>query len=184
MHETQAELIDVVRALIDALEAARIPYAIGGAIALATWSEPRATKDIDLTLFVDEHVPDAAFDALEAAGLVVSRDAARREARNRGLFVLRSPTGHRVDVFVPSIPFYSVAEQRRRRVRLADRDTYVLDPESLAVFKLLFFRPKYLIDIARMLEIRPVDATVVRDALIETVGEDDILVVRWDELTR
>ncbi len=49
MHEKQAELVDVVRALIDALEGAGISYAIGGAIALAAWSEPRATKDVDLT---------------------------------------------------------------------------------------------------------------------------------------
>lgn len=95
-------------------------------------SEHRATKDIDLTLFIDESVPDSALNALEAVGLTVSRETARQEARDRGLFVLRSPADYRVDVFVPSIPFYGVAEQRRRRVRLADRDTYVLDPEILA----------------------------------------------------
>lgn len=38
MHEKQAELIDVVASLVDALEATPVPYAIGGAIALAAWS--------------------------------------------------------------------------------------------------------------------------------------------------
>jgi hypothetical protein len=183
VHEKQVELVDLVRALIDALEAAQVPYALGGAIALAAWSEPRATKDVDITLFVDDPVPDTALDALEAAGLAVARDIARAEAKRRGMFVLRSPGGYRVDVFVPSIPFYRAAEQRRRRVRLADRDTYVLDPESLAVFKMLFFRAKDLVDIARLVELQPLDAEVVRRALVDVVGEDDARVERWDQLT-
>ena len=182
MHERQAELTELVRALIDALEASGLPYAIGGAIALAGWSEPRATKDVDVTLFVDEAVPEAAFEALENAGLEVSRDAARAEAARRGMFVLRSVGGYRVDVFVSSIPFYDVAEHRRRRVRLAGREAWILDAESLTVFKLLFFRPKDILDVQRLLELRDLDATVVRDALVETVGEDDVRVKKWDEL--
>lgn len=183
MDAKQAELVDVVSALVDALEESGLPYAIGGAIALAAWSEPRATRDVDVTLFVDESVPDAALDALEEAGLSVDRGTARMQARDRGMFVLRSEDGYRVDVFVASIPFYAVAEQRRRRVRLAGRETWVLDPESLTVFKMLFFRAKDLVDVARLLELRPVDAEIVRDALVEVVGDDDPRVQRWDELT-
>lgn len=46
----------------------------------------------------------------------------------------------RADVFVPSIPFYSVAEQRRVATTIAGRATWVHSAEVLAVFKLLFFR--------------------------------------------
>jgi hypothetical protein len=183
VHEKQAELVDLVRALIDALDATDIPYAFGGAIALAAWSEPRATKDVDLTLFVSDRVPDTALAALEAAGLHVDREAARVEAEHRGMFVVRSADGYRVDVFVASIPFYRDAEQRRRRVRLADRDTYVLDAESLTVFKMLFFRAKDIVDLARLVEIRPLDVDFVRRSLVDIVGEDDERVRRWDELT-
>lgn len=38
----------LARSLADALEGARIPYAVGGALALAVWGFPRATSDVDL----------------------------------------------------------------------------------------------------------------------------------------
>lgn len=182
MHDKHAELLDLVCALIDALEASPIPYAIGGAIALAAWSEPRATKDVDVTLFVPERVPDAAFEALESAGLEVSRDQARRDAEHRGMFVLRSADGYRIDVFLASIPFYEVAERRRKRVRLAGREAYVLDAESLAVFKMLFFRDKDMVDLARLVQLQSLDSAFVRQALVDLVGEGDPRVARWDEL--
>jgi hypothetical protein len=37
-----------------ALEQARLPYAIGGALALAIAGVPRGTADVDLNVFVDE----------------------------------------------------------------------------------------------------------------------------------
>ena len=38
----------VVARLIDVLEPSGEVYAFGGALALAAWSEPRATADVDL----------------------------------------------------------------------------------------------------------------------------------------
>jgi len=179
----QSELIGLVRALVDSLEAAQLSYAVGGAIALAAWSEPRATKDVDITAFVsDARVGDALFDALVTAGLTVDRELATRDARHRGMFVLRSDDGYRVDVFISSIPFYDVAEARRQRVQLAGRDAWVLDPESLAVFKMLFFRAKDLLDLQRLLEVRELDTGFVRTALVDVVGEDDERIARWDEM--
>ena len=47
MDPKQSELIGLVRALVDSLEATGLSYAVGGAI--AAWSEPRATKYVDIT---------------------------------------------------------------------------------------------------------------------------------------
>lgn len=44
----------------DALEAAGLPYAIGGALALAIAGVPRGTAEVDLNVFVDDaRVPEA-----------------------------------------------------------------------------------------------------------------------------
>ena len=43
---------DVVHRLLDVLEPSGVPYALGGALALAAWSEPRATADVDLILWL------------------------------------------------------------------------------------------------------------------------------------
>ncbi len=56
--------------------------------------------------------------------------------------------------------------------------------EELAVFKMLFFRPKDVLDVKRMLEVQGArfDRGFVRDALVEMLG-DDPRIAKWDELT-
>ena len=41
----------VVLRLIDVLATSGVTYAFGGALALAAWSEPRATADVDIILW-------------------------------------------------------------------------------------------------------------------------------------
>jgi hypothetical protein len=81
-------------------------------------------------------------------------------------------------------PFYEEAQTRRVRVRLADRDTWVLSPEVLAVFKMLFYRPKDLADVGRLLEVQGVrfDRAFVRRWLVEMLGEQDERIRHWDTL--
>ena len=47
-------LSERVLILTGAFERAGIPYAVGGAIALGYYAEPRATKDIDVNIFLPE----------------------------------------------------------------------------------------------------------------------------------
>jgi hypothetical protein len=175
-------LIAVVTRLIEVLEASGERYAFGGAIALAAWSEPRATADVDVVLWITDERITRAIELMRDAGVVVDDDAARAEVRSRGLFVGRVGA-IRVDVFVPSIPFYAEAAQRRVRTSIAGRDTWVHSAEVLSVFKMLFFRPKDLVDIERMLEVQGAafDRGFVRDALVDMLGQDE-RITRWDEL--
>jgi hypothetical protein len=117
------------------------------------------------------------------AGVDIDEVAARVAARERGMFAGRLGLV-RVDVFVPSIPFYDEALRRRVRTTILDRSTWVHSAEVLAVFKMLFFRPKDLIDVRRMLEVQGArfDRGFVRAAVVEMVGEDDARVTKWDEL--
>jgi hypothetical protein len=185
VHEPLESLVEVVTSLIDHLEASQIPYAFGGAIALSAWSEPRATTDVDLNLWVSDDELPKAVQLLREAGVAIELEQAQRGARERGMFA--APHGsYRVDVFVPSVPFYDEALTRRMRVTLAQRPTWVLSPESLAVFKMLFFRAKDLVDLARLIEVRrpPLDVAYVRGWLLEMVGPEDVRIAKWDELTR
>lgn len=176
-------LVDVVIELVDHLEPSGIDYALGGAIAYSAWAEPRATRDIDLNLWVEPAQLPTAFALLAAAGVAIDRDAATREVDERGMFVGYHGE-YRVDVFVPSVPFYEAARARRQRVDLAGRQTWVLSPESLAVFKMLFFRPKDLADVGRMLTIQGdrFDVQFVRGWLITMLGEADERIAAWDRL--
>jgi hypothetical protein len=64
----------------NALEAAGVPYAIGGAIAYGFWGVPRGTRDLDINVFLSAEQADAAIDALVPAGLEIDRAAARRRS--------------------------------------------------------------------------------------------------------
>jgi hypothetical protein len=179
---TEPTVSSVVASLIDVLAPCGIPYAFGGAIALAAWSEPRATADVDVVLFLDPTRIDEAITLVRAAGVTLTDEGARAQASTRGMFV--GMAGNvRVDVFVPSIPFYEIAEAHCVPTRIGGRDTFVHSAEVLAVFKLLFFRPKDLLDVERMLQIRGAafDRAFVRDALCEMLPYDP-RIEKWDAI--
>lgn len=188
MREQLGSLVGLATRLIDELEDSDLPYALGGALALMVWGEPRTTRDIDLTIFVEERRFLEAVQFFAARDVVLDEVAALSSARVDGLFAGMSREGYRVDVFVPSIPFYDSARERRRRVVVFEREASVLDAESLCVFKMLFFRSKDLADIERLIALRSAlddfDPIFVRNALIEVVGEDDERIERWDALVR
>lgn len=94
--------------------------------------------------------------------------------------------GLRVDVFVPSIPYYGELEIRRRRVPLLGGSVWILGPEDLVVLKLMFFRRKDLADVEAVLRDQrgSLDRSFVRSRLIELVGADDERIRALGEIER
>lgn len=185
MGDHADSLLDALGELIDRLEESGLEYALGGAIAYGAWAEPRGTLDIDLNVWVANDDLRPVFAALESAHVDIDRPAAVRDAAERGMFV-GFHGDYRVDVFVPSVAFYEKARRRLVRVDLIGRNTWVLSPEVLAVFKMLFFRPKDIADISRLLEIAAahMDTAFVRHELIDMLGADDERIAEWDRLVR
>lgn len=160
-----------------------MPYAIGGALALGFWGFPRATVDVDLDVFVPESEYSRVAHVLGKAGCAVDPDDAARSGRERGDFrAFMGPV--RVDVFLPSIPFYESVAERRTRGTLEGRATWYLAAEDLAVFKLLFFRPKDLVDLERLVGALGdnFDRAYVSRWIAEIVGADDSRNERWRQL--
>ena len=139
-HVTEpfASLVDAVAALMVALERSGIAYALGGAVAYSAWAEPRATRDVDVNLWLTAERLDEGFTVLERVGVSLDRERARAEATERGMFVGRFGE-YRVDVFLPSVAFYGEALRQRVRTRVAHCDTWVLSADTLVVFKMLFY---------------------------------------------
>jgi hypothetical protein len=175
--------VEAGQVLASALERAGIPYAIGGALALAVAGVPRGTADVDINVFVDEQRLDDVVGVLVASGVEVNATDAKARAQRDGMFIGRWD-GMRIDVFLPSIPFASEAERGRIRVRDdSGWEGWFLSAEALTVFKLLFFRGKDLVDLERLVAVRPeLDAAYVRRWLVDMMGEGDARVQRWDEI--
>jgi len=174
---------ELARLLADALEAANVPYAVGGALALAVWGFPRATNDVDIDVFVQAADLGPVFDVLQHAGCELDRNEAARRAAERGDFSVRLH-GMRIDLFVPSIPLYDSAAPRVREAALEGRPARFLSPEDLATFKFLFFRTKDILDVERLVAFLgdTFDREYVRRWLVDLVGEADERIARWDLL--
>jgi hypothetical protein len=180
--------------LVRALRAANVRCAVGGSIALGLWGVPRGTNDADLNAFVPEERHGELLDVLVAAGCLAPEDrpwtpALRVEFLRRareGETAVVWKDGFRVDVFVPSIPFYAEAEATLREVEVEGGPVPVLSPEALSVFKLLFFRDKDLVDLRRLVARQGarLDAAYVRAQLVAMVGEDDDRITAWDAIVR
>jgi hypothetical protein len=169
--------------LARAFEDRQTDYAIGGAIALGFWGEPRGTLDVDVTVFLPPDRPSEVVWLLQDVGCDVVATQASSSLREHGYCSVQyGPV--RVDVFVPTLPFYDHAKMRRRRVLLGDQQVMVFDAETLAVFKMMFFRPKDLVDVQQMLRIQGsnFDRQWVRDQLLDLFGSRDPRTTCWDEL--
>lgn len=170
-------------ALARSLETSGVPYALGGALAYGVWALPRATKDVDLNLFVEAEHLSGALDALTSAGVTFDRLEAARLAAEDGMFI-GWVGACRIDVFTPSIPFSWEALKTRVAVETGGTRVWFLSAEALSFFKMMFFRGKDLVDLERLIgsQGKKLDAPYVRGWLVSTMGEDDERVRKWDEL--
>lgn len=173
----------VAERLAAALQAAGQPYALGGAIALGYWGTPRGTLDVDVTVFLPPERPAECLWLLQDLGCEMDTASATANLRDSG-YCQVTWEGLRVDVFLPTIPFYEAARLRRREVRLGTHTVSIWDAESLAVFKMMFFRRKDLADVEQILRSRgpELDRAWIRQHLVEIYGYRDPRIAQWDEL--
>lgn len=169
--------------IADVLERRGIPYALGGALAYGVWAVPRATIDVDVNVFVREERLAEVLDALASLGVASTLDEARKASVEDGLIVLRYGS-YRLDVFTPSIDFSWEAARTRVCREIDGKNLWFLSAEALAVFKLLFFRGKDLVDLERLVAVQGerLDSAYVRRHLVEMMGEEDERVRRWDAI--
>jgi len=167
-------------AVHDALSAAGLPHAFGGAIALAYCTEePRGTRDLDVNVFIDPARAKELFAALPAPVTVADTDvqAAEREGQAR-VWWEDTP----IDVFLDIHRFHDEVARGVRQVPFMDRTIPVLGCTGLAVFKALFDRTKDWADIEAMVEIGTMDIPQAVAWLERMVGPEHPALRRMDSL--
>jgi hypothetical protein len=140
-------LDEKIRAIADAFRAAGIDHAFGGAIALAYWATPRGTEDIDVNVFVGFDGASRVLDVLAALG--AETESCVRNDPGRQLVV---GWGHTpLHLFFAYDPFHARCAERRRRVPFAGGEIEVLSPEDIALFKVVFDRPRDRAEVRELL---------------------------------
>ena len=135
---TELLLDTKVMRIAEALEKARIPYAFGGAIALAYYAAPRGTEDIDVNVFLRAERVATCFEALESLG--IETPAADRDLHDHQVVLFWEHTP--IHVYFSYDPFHESCKARARQVPFADGEIWILSAEDITIFKVIYDRPK------------------------------------------
>jgi hypothetical protein len=181
--QSPLDVIDVALQLAKFFDAHQHAYAFGGALALGYWGAPRGTLDVDVTLFFGQSELDECVSILQDAGCSFAHTDAMIALRGHGFCRVRFQ-GIQLDVFLPTIPFYQKAKERRRAVILRGQSIKIWDAETLCVFKMMFFRLKDLADVEQIIQVQGdrLDRSWVLEQIVEIHGQRDPRVARWQEL--
>lgn len=133
--------LEVLRIVSERLDAAQTPFMLTGSFAMAYYTTPRMTRDIDLVI----ELSGAKVTALAAqfsGDFYIDIDAVRAAARSEGFFnVMHLASGIKVDFIVcKSAEYRQVEFARRQRVRFGGIDCCIVSREDLILSKLVWSR--------------------------------------------
>jgi hypothetical protein len=169
-------LADKLVAVHRALDAAGLPHAFGGALALAWCTHrPRGTSDLDVNVFVDAGRAAAVLEGLPADVSSSDDDLVRlrRDGQAR-LWWDRTP----IDLFLNTTDFHEDAAGRARPEPFRGTTVPFLACEDLAVFKAFFDRTRDWADLEEMAAAGALDVEGVLGVLVRYLGGDDHRVAR------
>ena len=184
MTEAGPSLSDKLVGLARVLGSSDVPFAFGGALALAYYAEPRATVDVDINVFVAPDDVDRVSGVLSGLGIATSA-AERRSVLRDGQVRLHWGTTP-IDLFFAYDAFHFHAAARVRTVPFGGDPIVILAPEDLLVCKVVYNRRKDWIDIEQMLLLTAgtLDLDDVRRWVVALVGADDDRTAHFERAVR
>lgn len=131
--------LDVLRIVSERLDAARVSYMLTGSYALAYYTTPRMTRDLDLVVsLVEEDI--TAIVSVFGTDFYIDADDVRSAVLSQRLFnLMHLASGIKVDLIVRKGSEYRQVEfARRREVTMAGVKTWIVSREDLILSKLVW----------------------------------------------
>jgi hypothetical protein len=175
-----SSIVDKILAISTKLDGRRLPYAFGGALALAFCTErARATIDIDVNVFVEREEAETVLGALHPPVEYGESDlqALERDGQTRVRWD-QTP----IDVFLNTTEFHVQAAQRRQIHEFGGRPIPFLGCSDLAVFKAFFNRTRDWADLEEMIAVGALNVDQTLGVLIRYLGVYDGRVERLRSL--
>jgi hypothetical protein len=139
-----------------------IPYMLSGSMALAYYSIPRMTLDIDIIIeLYEENIP--VFLSIFNEGYYLEPDTVNEETRRKGMFnAIDHETGYKVDFIVRKNSEYRKLEfSRKQKVIIEGIDVWIVSPEDLVISKIFWIQQyqseKQIRDIKNLLQLTELD---------------------------
>jgi hypothetical protein len=127
--------------LIDWFDDNDIPYMLSGSIALSLYITPRATRDFDFVVHLQESDVERLM-AFFKSGYYCDEDAVREAVRRKSMFnIIDHQSGYKADfVILKNSPFRQTEFNRRTRLEVFGKMVYVVTPEDLLLSKLIWIQ--------------------------------------------
>lgn len=174
---------ELLKRLIDILNANRIEYMVTGSIVSSLQGEPRSTHDIDVLV----HIPLTAIPALTAAfplpDYYISEQGIRDAVMHKSMFnLLDTKEGDKIDFWILTDDPFDVSRFRRKYAsRVFGLNVNVSQPEDTILAKLRWAKlsggsQKHFTDALRVYEVQcdRIDHDYLRDWSIR-IGVKDLL---------
>jgi hypothetical protein len=146
MTQLEGALVEIT----SVLEELHIRYMLIGGLAVSVWGEPRATLDVDLSLWVDPGDFAPKLSALCERIRAVPQDALAFATETRVLPVVSSE-GVRADLVFAALPSEREAIDRATPKHVGGKTVMVCSVEDLILMKLISERQKDLEDARRLI---------------------------------
>lgn len=174
--EFSSRIFQALAAVSQWLNSEKLPHVIIGGIAVSLLTEPRATQDIDLTIWIEDLPIN---EVLESAGSFgfISRieNAAEFSAQARMLLLQHRESGVAIDLALGGLPFEKELIDSARTLTIGNIEVRVADPEHLIISKAVPMRPIDVADIDKLLTYYP---DVDFERILAVVREFQILLDR------
>lgn len=144
-------LARTVRKALKAMQAARVPFSVIGATALAVRGLPRMSRDLDLVVLIDD--ADAAIEALRGAGLRAATPTHDEEDEPESMIVFVDPaTDVEVDLLVAAGDPEATVVDQARTAEVFGSTAPVASLEHLLLLYLYSNQPRHLGDFASIVQ--------------------------------
>jgi len=175
MTRLEAALLEAV-ALLDELG---LHYMLIGGLAVAQWGEPRATLDVDLTVWVDPDRFESTIQIL-ATRLAMRTEQPSEFARRTRVLPAVASNGIPIDLLFAAWPLEHEAIDQAVVRSIAGAAVRIARLDDLLLLKLISDRPKDLADAAALLRRHRKDVNMdwlerELSALAEAIAQPEIL---------
>jgi hypothetical protein len=163
MKDKPLDITSFLKLILEALEASKVEYLIGGAIAEWAWGEPRATQDLDIVINLPLKTVGKFSKELEKRNMLVPTDiildTIMEDRADIPLNAIHMYSGLKADLYLmrDGDMLRQSAFQRRILIDYGPPigEVYVHSPEDLILYKLMYLglsgQPKHSRDIAAIL---------------------------------
>lgn len=165
-------MIAFFQKIIDVLNGSNIPFMLSGSVAMSMYIVPRATRDFDFIIHLEEKNIDQFIHHFHD-GYYCDKDAIQDAVRRRSIFnIIDHASGFKADFVVLKEDAYRQEEfNRRKKVDFFDKPIYVVAPEDLLISKLIWIQeyqsPLQMEDIKNLKSLEQLDWSYVNNWIKE-----------------